>query len=140
MSCHSVRSCRAPELSFHVVVVATENRASDVPCGVVRISGSLPRFPIRMTLLTLAMCSSSFQVKQRYSRKEQTDDVRHTSPSLGRDPESGSRLGEAASTAPPGRSLRDRRCEFSRWERSTQRLRTPRPERTELQDKTSIRL
>src|SRR5262249_32529988 len=76
MSCHSVRSCLAPEASFHAVVVASEKRASVVPCGVVRISGSLPRFPIRMTLLTLAMCSPSFQVLKPYSKSRRTIDVR----------------------------------------------------------------
>src|SRR5437762_1850636 len=80
MSCHSVRSCLAPEASFHAVVVATEKRASVVPCGVVRISGSLPRFPMRITLLTLAMCSPSFQVLTPYSNSRRTIDVRVESP------------------------------------------------------------
>src|SRR5450631_1684571 len=80
MSCHSVRSCFAPEASFHAVVVASEKRASDVPCGVVRISGSFPRFPIRITLLTLAMCSPSFQVLTPYSTFRRTDDVRASRP------------------------------------------------------------
>src|SRR5271170_83091 len=53
MLCHSVRSCQFPSLSLKRSLVASENLATGIPPGVYFTSGSLPRFPIRMTLLTL---------------------------------------------------------------------------------------
>src|ERR1700733_10283966 len=53
MLCHSVRSCHWPSLSLNRSFVANENLATGVPLGVYLSSGSLPRFPIRITLLTL---------------------------------------------------------------------------------------
>src|SRR5580704_14310883 len=53
MLCHSVRSCQLPSLSLKRSLVASENLATGMPPGVYFTSGSLPRFPIRMTLLTL---------------------------------------------------------------------------------------
>src|SRR5882757_7497149 len=52
--CHSVFSLRSPEfLSRHVSEVAMLRLASGRPSCVRRISGSLPRFPTRITLFTL---------------------------------------------------------------------------------------
>src|SRR5256885_3093060 len=51
--CHSVRSCHSPPLSLKRSLVASVSFATGVPLGVYFTSGSLPRFPIRMTLLTL---------------------------------------------------------------------------------------
>src|SRR5215831_21298912 len=51
--CHSVRSCHWPSLSLKRSFVATVIFATGVPDGVYFTSGSLPRLPRRMTLLTL---------------------------------------------------------------------------------------
>src|SRR5687768_4467408 len=53
--CHSVCSCFSPLLSFHVSVVATLMFVTASPLGRYRTSGSLPRFPMSITLLTEAM-------------------------------------------------------------------------------------
>src|ERR1700732_4344803 len=53
MLCHSVRSCHWPSLSLKRSLVASVNLATGMPPWVYFTSGSLPRFPIRMTLLTL---------------------------------------------------------------------------------------
>src|SRR5688572_1400943 len=53
--CHSVFSWRTPAWSFHVRLVARENCATRFPPGVDRISGSLPRFPISVTLFKLRL-------------------------------------------------------------------------------------
>src|SRR5580658_2343918 len=53
MLCHSVRSCHWPSLSLKRSFVAIENLATGMPPCVYFTSGSFPRFPIRMTLLTL---------------------------------------------------------------------------------------
>src|ERR1700675_1929877 len=53
--CHSVRSCHWPSLPLKRSFVANVIFATGVPCGVNFTSGSLPRFPIRMTLFTLFM-------------------------------------------------------------------------------------
>src|SRR5579863_8020027 len=53
MLCHSVRSCQLPSLSLKRSLVARLNLATGVPCGVNFTSGSLPRLPMRITLLTL---------------------------------------------------------------------------------------
>src|SRR5262245_52305009 len=52
MLCHSVRSCRCPFVSVHCSEVATGKRATARPLGVNRSSGSLPRLPISMALLS----------------------------------------------------------------------------------------
>src|SRR5438045_903503 len=53
MLCHSVFSVRSPEvLSIHPSSVAIENRQKGVPLAVYFISGSRPRRPTRITLLT----------------------------------------------------------------------------------------
>src|SRR5207245_5498965 len=64
MLCHSVRSFHSPLcLSLKLSLVAMLNLATAVPCGVYFNSGSLPRVPIRMTLLTLlAMAGGPFQI------------------------------------------------------------------------------
>src|SRR5580658_58499 len=61
--CHSVRSCQLPSLPLKRSLVARVIFATGVPCGVNFTSGSLPRFPIRMTLFTLfpLMSASSFE-------------------------------------------------------------------------------
>jgi hypothetical protein len=52
MRCHSVRSLRSPDaLSFQVSLVARVRLTILLPACVVRTSGSLPRLPMRMTLL-----------------------------------------------------------------------------------------
>src|ERR1039458_4115726 len=51
--CHSVFSCFCPlARSFHVSVVAMRRRAMGTPPVVARISGSAPRWPMRITLFT----------------------------------------------------------------------------------------
>src|SRR5450755_88240 len=58
--CHSVLSCQLPSLSLKRSLVASVKRAIAMPLGVYFTSGSLPRLPRRMTLLTLfAMRNSS---------------------------------------------------------------------------------
>src|ERR671932_2841719 len=53
--CHSVFSCRAPLASFQERLVASENVATRLPPVVERTSGSLPRFPIKLTLFRLRL-------------------------------------------------------------------------------------
>src|SRR5450432_4939076 len=53
MLCHSVRSCHSPPLSLNLSLVAGLNLTTGTPEGVYLISGSVPRFPIRITLLML---------------------------------------------------------------------------------------
>src|SRR4051794_16798927 len=53
--CHSVFSCFAPLASFHDLLVARENVATRFPPVVDRTSGSLPRFPISVTLFKLRL-------------------------------------------------------------------------------------
>src|ERR1700735_5358648 len=53
MLCHSVRSCCAPEaLSFQDSLVAIRMFVTVIPLGMERVSGSAPRLPTKMTLLT----------------------------------------------------------------------------------------
>src|SRR4029077_18802372 len=52
MLCHSVRSWRLPSASFQTSEVAIGNRATAFPLLVKRTSGSLPKLPIRIALLT----------------------------------------------------------------------------------------
>src|SRR5271165_3264024 len=52
MLCHSVLSCQVPSLSFTDELVASENVAMVMPLGVDFTSGSLPRLPSKITLLT----------------------------------------------------------------------------------------
>src|SRR3970282_243730 len=63
--CHSVRSCRLPSRSFHTSEVATERRATALPLLVKRTSGSLPRLPTRMTLLTVMDASEEHRLVSR---------------------------------------------------------------------------
>src|ERR1041385_5535343 len=57
--CHSVRSRRSPLLlSRQLSEVASDRLATRVPSWVERISGSRPRLPTRMTLLTLPAIAS----------------------------------------------------------------------------------
>src|SRR5467141_3193789 len=63
--CHSVRSCFWPALSVQASLVATVKFATAWPLGVYRTSGSRPRLPIRMTLLTLPAMLASLQVEAR---------------------------------------------------------------------------
>src|SRR3984893_1231155 len=53
MLCHSVRSCHSPLLSLKRSLVASVSLATGVPLVVYLTSGSLPRLPMRITLLTL---------------------------------------------------------------------------------------
>src|SRR4051812_40837389 len=59
--CHSVFSCLAPDWSFHVRLVASENVATRLPPVVERTSGSFPRLPIRVTLFKLRLTNSSWR-------------------------------------------------------------------------------
>src|SRR5205823_13296991 len=64
MRCHSVRSCFCPCLSVQFSLVAMVKFATACPLGVYRTSGSLPRLPMRMTLLTpLPAMLASLQVE-----------------------------------------------------------------------------
>src|SRR6476661_10297999 len=58
--CHSVFSCFEPDASFHDRLVASEKVATRLPPVVDRTSGSLPRFPIRVTLFRLRLTCSSW--------------------------------------------------------------------------------
>src|SRR3954471_23288595 len=60
---HSARSCFCPALSVQASLVATVKFATACPLGVYRTSGSRPRLPIRMTLLTLPAMLASLQVE-----------------------------------------------------------------------------
>src|SRR6267142_4628613 len=53
--CHSVFSCFVPAASFQVRLVAREKVATRFPPAVERTSGSLPRFPINITLFKLRL-------------------------------------------------------------------------------------
>src|SRR5437773_10263676 len=53
--CHSVFSCRSPDVLFHVRLVASEKVAMRLPPEVERTSGSFPRFPINVTLFKLRL-------------------------------------------------------------------------------------
>src|SRR5258705_9847413 len=53
--CHSVFSCFSPFAEFHVRLVASENVATRLPPVVDLTSGSLPRFPISITLFRLLL-------------------------------------------------------------------------------------
>src|SRR5687768_1713702 len=53
--CHSVFSCLLPLASFHDRLVASEKFATRFPPVADRTSGSLPRFPISVTLFKLRL-------------------------------------------------------------------------------------
>ena len=55
--CHSVWSLQLPSRSRRRSVVAMRRLPTDVPDWVERISGSRPRLPTRMTLLTVIVSS-----------------------------------------------------------------------------------
>src|SRR6185295_14719750 len=59
--CHSVCSWRWPLLSFQRRLVARVKLATGCPEGVDRTSGSRPRLPIRITLLTIVPFSSGLE-------------------------------------------------------------------------------
>src|SRR5215510_13623339 len=65
--CHSVRSCRCPDLSLKTSVVAMRRLQRGRLDGVYLSSGSAPRFPTRMTLFTLPMASPSITLAVRYA-------------------------------------------------------------------------
>ena len=52
MLCHSVRFCILPSLSLYDSDVANENFASVNPSSKVLSSGSLPKFPMSVTLFS----------------------------------------------------------------------------------------
>src|SRR3954468_9644198 len=85
--CHSVRSWRLPSLSFQLSEVATRKLTTSPPLLSERLSGSSPRLPTRITLLTpaIALPSTAFRIRP--------DDKRAGPPAL---PDSGRR-------EPPGR-------------------------------------
>src|SRR6185437_1963797 len=53
--CHSVFSCFSPLAPVQLRPVAMENDATRLPPDVDRTSGSLPRFPISITLFKLRL-------------------------------------------------------------------------------------
>src|SRR5690242_7279419 len=73
MRCHSVASFISPlALSFHLSVVATRMLVTASPLGRYFVSGSAPRLPTMITLLTDAMSHPSFEalcLAQRASRR-----------------------------------------------------------------------
>src|SRR5262249_16116097 len=73
--CHSVFSCFAPDASFQVRQVASENVATRFPPLVERISGSFPRLPMRVTLLRLRLTNSSWR-ERVLTRRSRYDPVR----------------------------------------------------------------
>src|SRR5687767_5964117 len=60
--CHSVFSCLLPLASFHERLVAREKLATRLPPAADRTSGSLPRFPISVTLFKLRLTFASWRV------------------------------------------------------------------------------
>src|SRR5438045_8507672 len=52
---HSVFSCFSPPCPVHCRLVARDTVATREPLLVLRTSGSAPKFPIHMTLLTLRL-------------------------------------------------------------------------------------
>src|SRR6202162_3471898 len=94
--CHSVFSCFSPFGEFQLRVVAIENVATRLPPVVDRTSGSLPRFPISITLfrllLTVPPGESSFpaqnsidgaraRANQQFQRSAKVPADRSSSPS-----------------------------------------------------------
>src|SRR5215472_8802402 len=71
MLCHSVRSCHSPALSLYRSLVARLNLATGTPLGVNLTSGSLPRFPTRITLFTLFAMRDHFRIEfvRQYTRE-----------------------------------------------------------------------
>src|SRR4029078_3433966 len=63
--CHSVRSCRSPS-RVQVSDVARLNFTTLPPLEKLRDSGSRPRLPIRITLLTLPAITTLLSLKSRY--------------------------------------------------------------------------
>jgi hypothetical protein len=53
MLCHSVRSCHLSSRSLNLSLVARLKLATGMPVCEYLTSGSLPTFPMRMTLFTL---------------------------------------------------------------------------------------
>src|SRR5215475_15709942 len=74
--CHSVFSCFAPDASFQVRLVASENVATRLPPVVERTSGSFPRFPIRVTLFRLLLTVPPGENCVSGSRRSRYDPVR----------------------------------------------------------------
>src|ERR1700689_3684769 len=67
--CHSVRSLRSPDiLSFQLSEVATDRLQTLPPLCMERTSGSLPRLPMRMTLLTLPATGTPVRWNDRLKR------------------------------------------------------------------------
>ena len=63
--CHSVRSLRSPDArSVQFSLVASVRLTIFEPLCVVRTSGSLPRLPTRITLLTLPAMTESLISKE----------------------------------------------------------------------------
>src|SRR6516164_4590010 len=71
MLCHSVLSCRLPSASVHISDVAIGNRPTARPVEVKRTSGSFPKLPIRITLLTDIQASRLWQIE--FQHQEQND-------------------------------------------------------------------
>src|SRR4029453_13039528 len=96
MLCHSVFSCRLPSRSFQRRLVARLKLATGWPEGSERISGSRPRLPTRITLLTmgpdlllpifpasadaLARVGESIMAKPPCSCQHQTENARENFP------------------------------------------------------------
>src|SRR4051812_32598982 len=69
--CHSVRSWRLPSLSFQFSEVATRRFTTSPPLLSERLSGSSPRLPTRITLLTpaIALPSNAFRIRADDKRR-----------------------------------------------------------------------
>src|SRR5262245_49432607 len=79
--CHSVRSLRSPVfLSRQDSEVATRSETTRLPLWVARTSGSLPRLPTRMTLLTdpaiSPPCTQLISPCHRTTFNRQTQEIR----------------------------------------------------------------
>src|SRR3954471_9815571 len=70
--CHSVRSWRLPSLSFQFSEVATRMFTTSPPLLSERLSGSSPRLPTRITLLTpaIALPSTAFRIRRDDKRAD----------------------------------------------------------------------
>src|SRR5687768_3233320 len=74
--CHSVFSWRSPDGVFHDRLVASPKVATRLPPVVARISGSAPRFPIRVTLFKLRLTIPPGECRNARRRKYRIEPTR----------------------------------------------------------------
>src|SRR6185437_3528547 len=109
--CHSVFSLRSPEfLSRQLSEVASDRLAMRRPSWVERISGSLPRLPTRMTLLTLPAIEffRSWWVRPHLSGKQRRLRGPAKSRLAGRQPAMLQQCADTRFAAPKGKVKRHR--------------------------------